>query len=83
MWIELDDEVWPERKTLTGCIFAADADWERTLALLPGESWELYHERYPQWRMLVVRKRRRSAGATPAWPTRSTSRWTTPTCRPR
>ena len=56
MWIELGEEVWPARKSLTDFIFATEADWQRGLALLPGESWEFYRELYPQWRMLVVRK---------------------------
>ena len=56
MWVELDEDVWPERKSLVGLRFANDEDFERAQALLPGESWEFYREVYPGWRMLVVRK---------------------------
>jgi hypothetical protein len=55
MWIEIDEELFPPRKSLVGLQFADASDFERAKALV-NHGLEMYQETYPGWQMIVVRR---------------------------
>ncbi|HEY7062950.1 MAG TPA: hypothetical protein VII06_15845 [Chloroflexota bacterium] len=52
---ELFEEIIPPRRSLIGLQFANDEDYERAKAVVRGD-FELYHEIYDVWKMIVVRR---------------------------
>ncbi len=55
MDVEIDDELFPARRTLVGLQFADVQDFARAQALLDNDP-ALYRELYPGWAMIVVRR---------------------------
>ena len=55
MWIDIDDEVFPPRKSLVGLQFSTPEDFARAQQLIAHDPL-LYHELYPCWSMIVVRR---------------------------
>lgn len=55
MDLELDDEVFPARRSLIGLQFADEHDFARAQQLI-SDDLALYHELYPCWSMIVVRR---------------------------
>ena len=61
MRIEIDeeflDDVWPQRKTLVGLELASEEEYQQAVQLVQSWGLDFYKEMYPEWRMIVVRKR--------------------------
>jgi hypothetical protein len=55
MWIDLADDVFPARKALIGLQFADSSAFARGRELVARDPL-LYHELYPYWSMIVVRR---------------------------
>jgi hypothetical protein len=55
MDLELDEEVFPARRSLVGLQFADEQDFARAQQLI-GSDLAFYHELYPCWSMIVVRR---------------------------
>jgi hypothetical protein len=55
MNFELDDELWPARRSLVGLQFADQHDFARAQELI-GNDLDFYREVYPYWSMIVVRR---------------------------
>jgi hypothetical protein len=55
MWIEIDDELWPLRKSLMGLQFATPEDFARAQEIVALDP-DLYREIYRCWSMIVVRR---------------------------
>jgi hypothetical protein len=55
MKLELDDELFPARRSLVGLRFANEQDLARAQQLIASDL-TLYHELYPGWKMIVVRR---------------------------
>jgi len=55
MDLELDAELFPARRSLIGLQFADEQDFARARQLI-GYDLAFYHEVYPYWLMIVVRR---------------------------
>jgi hypothetical protein len=53
--LELDDDLFPARRSLVGLQFADEREFDRARALATAEPGA-YNELYPVWRMIVVRR---------------------------
>ena len=55
MHLEIDDELFPARKSLVGLRFGDEHEFARAQVLI-AENPALYREVYPIWSMIVVRR---------------------------
>jgi hypothetical protein len=55
MNFELDEELFPARRSLVGLQFADEQDFARAQQLI-GNDLAFYREPYPYWSMIVVRR---------------------------
>jgi hypothetical protein len=55
MELELDEDLFPARRSLIGLQFADAHDFERA-QMLTSDDPSLYAEQYPVWSMIVVRR---------------------------
>ncbi len=55
MDLELDEELFPPRRSLVGLRFAGKPDYDRAKRLI-GWDFSFFHELYPGWQMVVVRR---------------------------
>jgi hypothetical protein len=55
MWIDIDDELFPPRRTLVGLQFSTAEEFARGQQLADRDP-DLYRELYPYWSMIVVRR---------------------------